>query len=90
MIPAPEIAPPAPVEVADVAPSESAAGELVISPADVIEDAEIIEPQPAVVVDTTAELLGRAKPRRPRAVRAVRKTDEERPARRTRQKRATQ
>jgi uncharacterized protein (TIGR00288 family) len=30
-------------------------------------DGEAVEPQPAVVVDTTAELLGRAKPRRARS-----------------------
>ena len=30
-------------------------------------DGDIIEAQPVSVVDTTAELLGRAKPRRPRA-----------------------
>lgn len=32
-----------------------------------VEEADIIEAQPVSVVDTTAELLGRAKPRKPRA-----------------------
>ena len=54
-------------------PTEAAepAGTLEIAPAEPIEQpeglgAEIIEVEPIAVVDTTAELLGRAKPKRPR------------------------
>jgi hypothetical protein len=40
---------------------------VVVPDTDGFEDAEPIDVQPVAVVDTTAELLGRAKPRRPRA-----------------------
>jgi hypothetical protein len=59
---------------------------------------EIIDEQPAVVVDTTAELLGRAKPKRPRtrsiaaapsAGRRVTKKAEPGPARKTSRARKT-
>ena len=40
---------------------------VVVSDPDESREAEAIDAQPVAVVDTTAELLGRAKPRRPRA-----------------------
>jgi uncharacterized LabA/DUF88 family protein len=91
-------APLAPVDVAEAADMGAVAdgtavepieGELAVSTANPIEEAEVVEIQPREVVDTTAELLGRAKPKRPRASRSTRKTEEKAaPARRARQKRA--
>jgi uncharacterized LabA/DUF88 family protein len=57
---------------ADTAAEEVEAVEVVVAP-EPVDDADIIEVQPIAVVDTTAELLGRAKakPRRTRTAAAV-------------------
>jgi hypothetical protein len=75
--------------ISDVTAVDPIAGELAVSTANPIEEAEVVDIQPREVVDTTAELLGRAKPKRPRTSRSTRKTEEKAtPSRRTRQKRA--
>jgi hypothetical protein len=59
---------------------------IAVAPADAVvmtdaADPEVIEVDAVTVIDTTAELLGRAKPKRPRArVSAQRKTAQKKPA----------
>jgi hypothetical protein len=56
-------------------------GDAPLPPPDAIEDADIMDVQPQAVVDTTAELLGRATSRKPRTVRAARRSETKKPAR---------
>jgi uncharacterized LabA/DUF88 family protein len=56
-------------------PMDEPVVERAASPEIVIEEGEVVEAQPIAVVDTTAELLGRAKPKKPRAARGARKTE---------------
>jgi uncharacterized LabA/DUF88 family protein len=64
-------------------------GDAPLPPPDAIEDADIMDVQPQAVVDTTAELLGRATSRKPRTVRAARRSATKKPAREATTRRGT-